>query len=115
MRRLNIILSSAAVFLVLTGFGLFSLNVLGYTQVIKAEQRIDFIKLIEHESLSDSVLTALYMGLKADYCGLKADQSQLIFKYTLADEFGDKTRAIETLFTTTLKAQHDKFSLDMCQ
>lgn len=85
---------------------IFWLNLLEFTQITLAQERIRFMKTIEKEDLREGMLKAIYSGFKVDYCILKRDQDILIFKYTLGEHLNASLSEIETFFATTLKSQH---------
>jgi hypothetical protein len=108
----NILLVGLPTVILLALFSLISMNFLGLNQLLRADSTISFVKLIEKENVQDNVLGVLYTSLLADYCTLKADRQSLVFKYSLAEDFSAKIIEIETLFQSTLKAQHQRLRFD---
>jgi hypothetical protein len=103
----TLILSSMASFL-LVGITIISMNLLEFSQLMRADVHVSSVRYIEGDNVRDEVLLILYDGLRDDYCGLKTDQQSLLFKYTLDEEFIEKITKIEKLFATILKKQYEQ-------
>lgn len=100
MKPLKMGLLGLMALLLLTAIIVISLNLLQFSQLMKADSHAHFVELIEQENLGDKVVSVLYDDLKADYCTLKADQQSWVYKYTLNDDFVQKISKIEQLFAT---------------
>lgn len=112
MKKLMMVLLGAGGLFIVASFSVVSLHLFELNQLLRADMQVGFVKLIEKEEVQDKVMSVLYSNLKADYCGIKAAQQQLVFKYTLAEDFKSKLNEIEVLFTTTLKSLHQSDPLD---
>ncbi len=111
MKKLMMVLLGAGGLFIVAGLSVISLHLFEFNQLLRADMHIGFVKLIDKEQVQDKVMSVLYSNLKTDYCALKAAQQQLIFKYTLAEDFNSKLGEMETLFATTLKSLHQSDSL----
>ncbi len=91
----------------LLGLSFFAINILQSIQIIKADQRIHFTKLLENENVSEKLKKSMYLGLFADYCGFKSDIDSAVFKYTLYSEMNGVINSIDDSFNTYLKDQRN--------
>jgi hypothetical protein len=106
MKNNRVLLFSTVMFLFLTFFSVFMMHIWEYNQVLRADQRIVFTKLLGKEHVSDKLLSHLYRHVKEDYCRINETKENIIFKYTLGEQLNFLNDEIEDLFKTVLKSQH---------
>ena len=93
-------------------FLLIAANLLEMTNIVRAQQRVEFIRLIEKQPNSDRVLKKLYIATMADNCGLQVDKDNLLFKFTLKQWIEKTLGEIDWAIQGPLLEQSKKISLN---
>lgn len=104
-KNMTIVFVSSLVFIT-SIFLVVALNLMQLIFIIKAEQRVGFIKLLKHENMRTEVLDVLYSGAFADHCTLNHAREMWVFKYTLETQFSYAIESIEDTFNGILQEQH---------
>ena len=87
------------------GFIVTMLNMFELLPIVRAEQRVHFVKLLSEENADHKALKVLYIALKADYCRMLNSKGNILFRYTLDPWKMDVLSNIENINATYLKRQ----------